>query len=124
MDERTFLNEAGVRITSSRFITPAQTYAMSGVTSVKQQIKKANRVPGILLAIVGLIVFFSSHGASGKLVGAIMFLAGVALAVVVKDLHYVVIHSASGESRATESKDVGFIVRVIGALNDSIIARG
>ena len=35
MAEQTFLNESGVTVTNTRFIVPAQTYAMSGITSVK-----------------------------------------------------------------------------------------
>lgn len=34
MEERTFLNENGVTVTSVCFIVPKQTFAMSGVTSV------------------------------------------------------------------------------------------
>ncbi|SAL39288.1 hypothetical protein AWB69_03882 [Caballeronia udeis] len=124
MDERTFFDENGLRITNARFITPAQTYAMSGVTSVKREIKAANRGPGIIIAIIGLIVFFAMDSGTAKLAAGVAFCLGVALAVMVKDLHYVVIHSASGESRATESKDKGLIDRIIRALNDSIIARG
>jgi hypothetical protein len=124
MDERVFLDENGMRVTNARFITPAQTYAMSGVTSVKRQVKPANRAPGVLLAILGAAIFFLSDGGTAKLVGILVFCAGAALAAMVKDTHYVVIHSASGESRATESKDKGVIDRIIGALNESIIARG
>jgi Family of unknown function (DUF6232) len=124
MDETIFFDEAGMRVTNARFITPAQTYAMSGVTSVKRQVKAANRGPGIIIAIIGIIVFFAADAGTAKLVGGLAFCIGVALAVMVKDLHYVVIHSASGESRATQSKDKGLIDRIIRALNDSIIARG
>jgi hypothetical protein len=35
MAERTFLDEGGVTVTNARFVVPVQTYAMSGITSVK-----------------------------------------------------------------------------------------
>ncbi|WP_250490416.1 DUF6232 family protein [Caballeronia sp. INML2] len=123
MDERVFLDENGMRVTNARFITPAQTYAMSGVTSVKREIKPANRVPGFLLAVLGVTIFFLGDG-GWKVIGFLLLCAGVAVAVKEKDTHYVVIHSASGESRATQSDDKGAIDRIIAALNESIIARG
>ncbi|MGF6265034.1 hypothetical protein OKW49_005962 [Paraburkholderia youngii] len=124
MDERVFLDENGMRVTNARFITPAQTYAMSGVTSVKREMKPANRTPGVLFALLGAAIFFLTDGGVGKLVGFLVACAGIAVAVKAKDLHYVVIHSASGESRATQSNDKGAIDRIIAALNESIIARG
>ncbi|MEX3635334.1 DUF6232 family protein [Paraburkholderia sp. BR14427] len=56
--------------------------------------------------------------------GFFLACAGFAVAVKAKDVHYVVIHSASGESRATQSTDRDAIDRIIAALNESIIARG
>lgn len=35
MEEKSFYNEGGVSVSNSRFIAGGQTYAMSGVTSVK-----------------------------------------------------------------------------------------
>lgn len=35
MAEKTFLDEGGVTVTNARFVVPAQTYAMSEITSVK-----------------------------------------------------------------------------------------
>lgn len=125
MDEKIFLNENGTRVTNARFITPAQTYAMSGVTSVKKDVKPGSRVIAVVLALIGVFVLLASSGRAGSVVfGLISLCGGVYLACVTKEIYFVVIHSASGESRAMQSKDKGFIDRVIEALNDSIIERG
>ncbi len=42
MEEKIFLNEGGVIVTSARFVVPSQTYAMSGVTSVKSYEEKSH----------------------------------------------------------------------------------
>lgn len=34
MSEKVFLDEGEVKVTQARFIVPAQTYAMAGITSV------------------------------------------------------------------------------------------
>lgn len=34
MEERIFLKESGVVVSNARFIVPAQTFAMAGITSV------------------------------------------------------------------------------------------
>ena len=124
MDERTFFDENGMRVTNVRFITPVQTYAMSGITSVKRELKKASRVPGVMLAILGVAMMLLCDAPAMKGLGFLLLCGGVAAAMLPKDTHYVVIHSASGESRATESTDRGVIDRIIAALNESIIARG
>ena len=37
MEETTFFNEGGLTVTNSRFVVPGQTYAMSGVTSIRTE---------------------------------------------------------------------------------------
>jgi hypothetical protein len=50
-----FLNEGGVTVTNARFVVPAQTYAMSGVTSVKS-LKHTPSIKGpVILCIIGLL---------------------------------------------------------------------
>lgn len=39
-DEKMFMQEGGVTVTSTRFITPAKTHAMAGITAVSAQEKK------------------------------------------------------------------------------------
>ena len=138
MAEDTFLNEAGVTVTNSRFIVPAQTYAMSGITAVKSQRNESSRIcPVVFIALgVGVILSIlsdpSTHGTYGINIGLIV---GVGIGIVIvalgifwllslKPTFSVVLSSASGESTALTSKDSEYISRIIEAINNAIIARG
>ncbi len=122
MDERIFLEEGGVKVTSARFIVPAQTYAMSGITSVKSKVEPAKRGGPIIVGIVGLCSLFT--GVGGIVIGAILIVAAVLWWKAQKGEYHVLLHSSSGEAKALSSKDESFIGRVVVALNDSIVARG
>ena len=73
MEEKTFLSEGGITVTNARFIVPAQTYAMSGVTSVKSFEETPSRKGPILLILIGVLAMLA--GKDGIVV-AILFLAG------------------------------------------------
>ena len=53
-----------------------------------------------------------------------MIVGGVLWFRALKRTFYIVLHTAGDESRALESKDEGWIDRVVAALNQAIIARG
>jgi len=120
MEEKTFLNEGGVTVTSARFIVPAQTYAMSGVTSVKAYREDPSRGGPILLVVIGIVAAL----AGAIFWGALFVVIGVVWGILQKSTHYVVLSSASGEAKALKSENGEFIGRVIGALNDVIVHRG
>ena len=123
MAEQTFLEGGGVTITNSRFIVAGQTYAMSGVTSVKGITHSPSRKGPVILLAIGVLALIA--GKAEGLVGALVFLAaGVAWWVVQKPKYAVVLHSASGETEALTSQDGSFISKVVGALNAAIVARG
>ncbi|QEY74667.1 DUF6232 family protein [Pseudomonas denitrificans (nom. rej.)] len=119
-DEKLFLDQNGVSISNSRFIVNKQTYAMNGVTSVKQAENKPSRLGPIICALAGIIAL-----TNGKLVigGAIVAIAIVWLTLQ-KSIFLVILHTASGEVQALKSTDRKFIDSVINALNDSIVHRG
>jgi hypothetical protein len=122
MAEQTFFNSGGVTVTNARFIVPGQTYAMSGVTSVKSSRHNPSRIGPIILIVIGVIAL-----AAGKngIVAAILFLAGgIAWWVLHKPKYSVVLSSASGEAEALIHKDEAFISQIVKALNEAIIARG
>lgn len=122
MSEQTFLSENGITISNARFITPGQTYAMSGVTSVKSLRKNPSRKAPIILGIIGLIAMVA--GDTGIIVGVLLIAASIAWWVLNKATFTVVLSSASGEAQAYTSKDSQFITRVVNALNEAIVARG
>jgi hypothetical protein len=121
MEERVFFDDGDVRVTNARFIVNGQTYAMNGVTSVKQAVQHPSRVWPVLFGLVGLMLLI----AGGSMGWGIIFLV-VALLwwLGQKAVWIVVLHSASGEVRALTSHNRDYIHSVITALNDSIVHRG
>lgn len=126
MQETTFLRESGVTVTNARFIVPSQTYAMSGITSVKMYREPPQRGLAVLMLIVGVILFVGGLGAGTRMAifGLCIGGVGVALIYAAKAKYHVVLKTASGEAQALTSVDMAFIRRVVDGLNASIVHRG
>lgn len=122
MEEKTFFNENGVSVSNARFIAQGQTYAMSGVTSVKSFRQEPSRKGPIILAIIGLIAL--TGGGTVTVVGLALIAGAVALWILQKPEFSVLLSSASGEAKALTNKDGEFIGKVVAALNDAIVHRG
>ncbi|MBN8806778.1 MAG: hypothetical protein J0I47_00855 [Sphingomonas sp.] len=123
MAEDIFYETPDVKVTNARFIVANQTYAMNGVTSVKNITIPPNRTGAIIAIVVGLLLLVS--GSAGvKVLGIAIIALGIFLIVNAKAEHVVVLHSASGETQALRSTDEQHIRDVIGALNDSLVHRG
>jgi hypothetical protein len=118
--EKTFLENGGVTVTNTRFIVPGQTYAMSGVTSVRfERIEPKRGIP-IFLVIVGLFLLASPEIRG---FGVFLLIVGIIWLVVLKADFAVALASASGEVRAIKSKDSSFINGIVNALNEAIVYR-
>jgi hypothetical protein len=131
MEEKSYFNNnTGVSVTNARFIVHGQTYAMSGVTSVKRFVKKPSIVRMILavllMALGGLaaIGVLASGDVSSVIVPVIMLAIGVVLWVINKKQYIVLLNTSSGESQALETKDSALVDSVVEALNTAIIERG
>ncbi len=120
-NEKVYLEEGGVTVTKARFIVPAQTHAMSGITSVKAAVDQPLKGP-VILGGIGLLMMFS--GEVGMVIFGLLFIVGAILWFIKGKKHIVVLSSASGEAKALSSSDSGFIGRIIAALNDAIVDRG
>lgn len=119
MEETVFFNQAGVSVSNARFIVNSQTYAMNGVTSIKQAVNHPSRLGPIVLGFIGFLFLF------GSIVLALIFLAAAILWWMnQKPEWFVILSSASGETKALSSNDKTYIDGVINALNQSIIHRG
>ena len=123
MNERVFYENGDVRVTNARFIVGGQTYAMAGVTSVRDGRIPPNRGLALVLIVIG-VIFVLAGGAGAKLFGILLAGLGGYLAYTAKATHLVILHSSSGETRALSNTDAGFIHGVIDALNQSLIHRG
>lgn len=119
-EEKSFMSESDVSVSNSRFIAQGQTYAMSGITSVKSHMEPPKRVFVYILGGLGAVMFISGV----FLVGLLMIGAAVGIWFLLKTDYSVLLTTASGESKALSSKDGEFIGRVVNALNDAIVHRG
>lgn len=122
MEETVFFNQNGVSVSNARFIVQGQTYAMNGVTSVKQEVRHPSRAGPIVLGIIGLAAVFGGGGAT--IVGLALLGGAVLFWIKQRPDWIVVLNSSSGEAQALTSQDRTYIDGVIQALNQSIIHRG
>jgi len=121
MEEKMFFEVGNVSVSNSRFIVNGQTYAMSNVTSVKNEMEKANKAVGVIIALVGLFVLF---GVPSILWGLGIIMLGVWTFRAVKNKYSVILSTSSGENKALTSEDESHIDDIVSALNESIVSRG
>jgi hypothetical protein len=119
MEEKAFYNSNGVTVTNARFIVSGQTYAMSGVTSVKTGVEDPSRSGPIWLGIIGGVTFRYNWQ-----IGVALIALAIFWWFCQKPTLSVVLSSSSGEMQALSSKDATYIRAVVEALNNSIIHRG
>lgn len=118
--ERVYLEHGAVKVTNARFMVPSQTYAMSGITSVRFFTEKPNWLwPGLFFVIA--VVMLTNNG---NIWSIVIPLAVGMLLLQRKPTYHVVLSSASGETRALNDKNKQLIEGVISALNQAIISRG
>jgi hypothetical protein len=123
MNEQIFFSSGEVSVSLTRFIVFGQTYAMSGVTSVRTNQVNPSRTLPFLLLLAGIgLMFAGSANAFGF--GLVLLLVGGAIWAIQKPQYFVLLSSASGETRALKSKDREYVGSVVQALNDCIVARG
>jgi len=123
MEEISFFDSRNVSVSSARFIVSGQTYAMSGVTSVKTGRKDPSRMGPIILVLIGVCAMLAGT-MEPVLVGLVLVGLGVYWFTQQKPELSVVLNSASGEAQALTSTDADFINGVITALNNAIVHRG
>lgn len=100
---------------------------MANITSVARGEVPAKRTPGIIIAILGLIILLaciSFQGTEGVIVGVVVLGLGILIAAIAKPTYHVKIISASGEEQPISSKDKAHIDSIVTALNESIISHG
>jgi hypothetical protein len=120
VDEQLFFDQGGIKVSNARFIVHGQTYAMNGVTSVKQGVNPPSRGGPLLIGLIGL--FFLIIGK--YVIGVIAAVLAIFWWTQQKSEWLVVLSSSSGETKALRSHDQTFISSVIDALNNSIVHRG
>ncbi len=120
--EKFILQEQDIKVSNLRFITGNQTYAMSGITSVKFE--------KIGLEIIGPIIFFllavCFYIGSGVVNLFVIIFLGFSVAMVFSQVGRcsVTLGTSGGEIKSYVSRDGKFIKKIVNALNEAIILRG
>jgi hypothetical protein len=135
--EEGFLNEGGITVTKTRFMVHGQTYALANITSVSAAI-----IPGRFDGVLVFILFGGLMGLSGfgvlndgssddRPVGIILLILGIVMIGVGiitlksrKKSYAVILNTAGSEMKTYVSRDRDFILRIVAALNEAIVARG
>ncbi len=120
--EQVFFDEMGVSVTSARMMYEGQTYAMSGVTSVKSYEKQPSRKGPIILILIGLLAL--AGGKEGIIIALLCLAGGIFWWVKQKSEYSVLLTSASGEMKAYTSTDGNIVQKIVNAVNDAIVHRG
>ncbi len=123
MAEQTFFSQGDISVTNARVMIGAQTYAMSGITSVRSIKEDPSRKGPIILGIVGLLPLFSGE-IGGIILGLVLIGAAIAWFISKKPTYHVGLVTASGEAKALGSTDPEYIRKIVNAINEAIIARG
>lgn len=123
--ETTYYTNGRVTVTNARFVVDAETYAISGITSVKLGVKRPNRTwPLLLILAMFLIMTRGQNLAHLSIVHWLMVLAPGLIWLACQRTYYTVtLASASGENRALTSKIQPFVREVVDAINQAIIQR-
>lgn len=133
MDEKTFLASGHVKVTNTRFVVGAQTYAMSSVNSVKivkTDVSLPLTIPGWAIGIgaIWLLVHISTQPTDvlGYLLPLPLIAGGIGWIWNTKDKYEyrLVLTTSSGETPVLVSQTSVDIVPIEKALTDAIIYRG
>src|SRR3989338_4510322 len=105
MSEQIFFEKGRIKVTSARAIFENQTYALSGITSVRGE--KVLGPFAILLGVICFVLLIVMLAMGGKAYFVVpLIIAGIILFIVkVLAKHVVMFSSASGEQKAFVSRD-------------------
>lgn len=120
MEERIFFEYEDVKVTSARFVSGGQTFAMNNVTSVKPYEQKPSRLGGIIILGIGLIIMASSN----FLVGLVISAVAAYYLYQQKTVFHILLATSAGETKALVTYQREYLNQVLAALNAAIVHRG
>lgn len=119
MEEKTFFEYEGVKVTNARFVVDHQTFAMSNITSVSTAQEHPSRVWPILFIIAGLVLCLTV-----PVLGVFLICIGALWMWQQKSKYHVMLKTSGGEAKALTSHQKDYISKVVAALNNAIVHRG
>lgn len=118
MDEQTFFNHDGVKVTNARFIVDANTYSIRNITSTAAWTQSQKWLLGVVLGLIGLATIKEATPIG------IFFVALAGLAFYLgRPVHFVRLHTSGGEVKAVKSYDLEYVKQVVQALNEAIVSQ-
>ncbi len=111
--EKTFYSEGGVTITDKRAVLGSTTYPLANVSSVGVGVQTPSGAPGLALLVIGLALGGCGLTTLGSrdpnywtlVIGAALFVLGLAVLRGNREKYFVKIGSAGGEQRALMGTD-------------------
>jgi outer membrane lipoprotein SlyB len=130
-EEKTFLTQGNVLVTSARLVIGAETYAMGTINSVK--VSHVDHVPsklvpsllGFLMIAIGGAICVSEQSILAGIVAALgVWLVVIAFKLKKSTTFTLVLRNSSGESPALVSKNGSEINAVHQAVTNAMVFRG
>lgn len=119
MEEKTFFEHEGVKVTNARFVVDGQTFAMSNVTSINPVAQPGSWLGGVIVLLIGLVTLTQN---------AFFGVPVVALAIYYlskqKTTYHVMLRTSGGETKALTTHQKEYLKKVVSALNEAIVYRG
>jgi hypothetical protein len=125
--EITYLKTWDATVTSTRAVLHHVTYAMVNITSVRKTRIEPNQSLGMLAIVFGIILFawgMATSNPTAMTLGAVVFVLGCGILMILKPSFAVTIGSAGGEKHALVGKAQKDIDCIVDAVSQAIIERG
>lgn len=133
-DERVFLNEGNIYVSSTKIILNGTTYAAANITSVTRRLTPPEEAVAIILIVLGalavlgaMVTPYQEHLEQSigiMIVGAAFLVAGILAYRAAKPTFHMILTSAAGEKERLSSRDTALVDKVTAAISDSITYRG
>ncbi len=133
----------GVTITPTKFHADKKEYLLKGITHINLHNKPANRAPGIILLVLGLVgliigalrllntleynagdtLYIIDMNLWSMILGAVFLIVGIILLAVAKDHYAVEIGTAEGSKTPIINKDKQYVAQIVKSLNEAYYTR-
>jgi len=125
-NEQTFFKGEDILVTNTRLIRGNETFAMSGITSVSSFTEVPSKKGPIIVVVVGVLVLLggAQSGVWVALLGAAIIGLGIWWFRSIKNVYHVRLVTASGERDALGSRNMEYVGKIVGAINQAIVHRG
>ena len=125
--ERVHFDQAGITVSTSRFMVQGETQTMRDVISARKAVVEPSRFgPGltVLMGLFALGIGSMHPGADmGTFLGSLMVGVGIVWLQSKKPTYDVRLASAHGERTAYSSRDRAIVERIVRAINEAIARR-